>query len=104
MPRQLPVLACGLLAALFASPPSIAADAGHGKILAKRWCASCHVVEPDQHSATDQAPPFASIAGMSDFNDNKLAFLLLKPHPNMPRLSLSRTEAADLADYMRSLR
>ena len=44
-----------------------AADANNGKALAERWCSNCHVVNEGQKSATDQAPPFASIARMPDF-------------------------------------
>ena len=83
---------------------SSAADAVNGKDIAKRWCASCHLVERGQTSTTDQAPPFASIGKAPDFDQNKLAFLLLMPHPNMPSLSLNRAEIADLAGYIRSLK
>ncbi|QDP26184.1 cytochrome c [Bradyrhizobium cosmicum] len=93
--------ACFLLGIVM---PSFAADAVNGKDIATRWCASCHVVERGQTSATDQAPPFASIGKAPEFDQNKLAFLLLMPHPNMPSLSLNRAEIADLADYIRSLR
>lgn len=87
------------------APSAFAADAPNGKAIAERWCAACHVVERDQKSpAADQAPPFASIATTPDFSANKLAFLLLQPHPNMPKLVLSRQEAADLADYMLTLK
>jgi mono/diheme cytochrome c family protein len=81
-----------------------AADVNQGKALAKRWCASCHLVESGQTSATDQAPPFTYFATMPDFDQNKLAFLLLLPHPNMPNVSLNRAEISDLADYVRSLK
>jgi mono/diheme cytochrome c family protein len=81
-----------------------AADADNGKTLANRWCSSCHVVQRDQKLATDQAPPFASLAKMPDFNANRLASLLLKPHPNMPTLSLSRAEIADIAEYIATLK
>jgi mono/diheme cytochrome c family protein len=84
--------------------PVLAADAGNGKTLANRWCSSCHVVDHEQKLATDQAPPFASLASMPAFDANKLAFLLLKPHPNMPPLSLSRTEIADIAEYIATLK
>ena len=84
--------------------PSFAADPDHGKDIAKRWCASCHLVESGQTSATDQAPPFTYLARTPDFNADKLAFLLLRPHPNMPSVSLSRTEVADMADYILSLK
>jgi mono/diheme cytochrome c family protein len=94
-------MACWLLVIV---TPSLAADAVNGKDIAKRWCASCHVVERGQTSASDQAPPFAYIGKTPDFDQNRLAFLLLTPHPNMPTLSLNRAEVADLADYIRSLR
>jgi mono/diheme cytochrome c family protein len=84
--------------------PSTAADTDHGKEIATRWCASCHLIERGQTSATDQAPPFTYLAGTPGFDENKLAFLLLLPHPNMPNVSLNRAEAADLADYIRSLK
>jgi hypothetical protein len=40
----------------------------------------------------------------ADFDQNRLAFLLLMPHPNMPNMSLNRAEISDLADYIRSLK
>jgi mono/diheme cytochrome c family protein len=84
--------------------PVWAADAAHGKAVAERWCSGCHLVQHEQKIApTDQAPPFVTIAKTPDFDAGKLALLLLKPHPNMPRLSLSRTEVADLAEYIRAL-
>lgn len=83
--------------------PSFAADPDHGKDIAKRWCASCHVVERGQANTTE-APPFSSLATMPDFSANKLAFLLLRPHPNMPNVSLNRAEITDMADYILSLR
>jgi mono/diheme cytochrome c family protein len=95
------LVACSALAIL-AQP--VLADPQHGKDIAKRWCANCHVVETGQTSAIDQAPPFSQIATTPDFDQNKLALLLLKPHPNMPSLSLDRAEASDLADYIRSLK
>ena len=84
--------------------PSFAADSDQGKEIAKRWCASCHLVERGQTSATDQAPPFTYLAKMPNFDENKLAFLLLQPHPNMPNVSLNRAEVADMADYIRTLK
>ena len=85
-------------------PLALAADADNGKTLANRWCSSCHVVDHEQKLATDQAPPFAALARAPAFDANKLAFLLLKPHPNMPTLSLSRSEIADIAEYIATLK
>jgi CoA binding domain len=39
-----------------------------------------------------------------DFGASKLAILLLEPHPNMPKLALSRAEVADLAEYILTLK
>jgi mono/diheme cytochrome c family protein len=82
----------------------IAADVDHGADLAKRWCATCHVVDSDQRQASADVPPFAAIARKPDFSPEKLAFFLLDPHPKMPNFPLNRTEAADIAAYIASLR
>jgi mono/diheme cytochrome c family protein len=80
-----------------------AANIGRGEQLARQWCASCHVVAADQQQTTTEAPPFATIARRPDFDVNRLAFFLLEPHPKMPNMSLSRSEAADIAAYIASL-
>ena len=49
-------------------------------------------------------PPFAAIARKPDFTPEKVAFLLLDPHPKMPNFPLSGSEAADIAAYIGSLR
>jgi mono/diheme cytochrome c family protein len=84
--------------------PASAADPHNGKDIATRWCASCHLVEKGQSNATDQAPPFSFLARTPGFDQNKLAALLLMPHPNMPQVSLNRAKVADLADHIRSLK
>lgn len=81
-----------------------AADADHGAELAKRWCATCHVVDSGQKQASADVPPFAAIASKPDFNADKIASFLLEPHPKMPNFPLSRIEAADIAAYIGSLR
>jgi mono/diheme cytochrome c family protein len=77
-----------------------AADAGNGGTLAKRWCAACHVVASDQTRGSTQAPPFSATAKRRGFDAAKLALYLLLPHPKMPDMNLSRSEAADLAAYI----
>jgi len=82
----------------------LAADAVKGEVLAKRWCTSCHIVSTNQQQGTTQAPPFSAVASRSDFNETTIAYFLLTPHPRMPDMNLSRSEAADLAAYIKSQR
>ncbi len=77
-----------------------AADAANGEKLAHRWCASCHVVAADQRQGNTQASPFSAMAKIPGLNAEKIALFLLAPHPPMPDMSLSRSEAADLAVYI----
>ncbi len=97
----------GLLAAaasIIATLPGYAADPHHGLLLAKQWCAACHVVSSDQREANADAPPFATIARQPQFNVQALAYFLLDPHPKMPDLPLNRYEAGDIAAYIATLR
>jgi mono/diheme cytochrome c family protein len=92
-------------AGLAAASSAFAADPSNGRRLAHRWCEACHVVTPTQRrAATDQAPPFATIAKMPDFDAAKIALFLLDPHPKMPDMGLSRSGAVDLASYIATLK
>jgi len=106
MPGRVKHLRAGaIVAAIMANAPAMAADPHNGERLAHRWCEACHVVSPtQQRPASDQAPPFATIARMPDFDAAKIALFLLDPHPKMPDMNLTRTEAADLAAYIASLK
>ncbi|MFN3348767.1 c-type cytochrome [Pseudorhodoplanes sp.] len=75
-------------------------DPQKGAELAKRWCASCHLVAKDQTKAVDGIPSFAAIAQRGNIGAGRLAFLLLNPHPAMPAMTLTRNEARDLAAYI----
>jgi len=85
-------------------PTAFAADATHGAELAQRWCATCHLVANNQKQASADVPTFTMIARKTDFTPDKVAFFLLDPHPKMPNFPLSRSEAADIAAYIGSLR
>jgi len=91
---------CAVGLAISVTPVVARADPDDGEKLARRWCAGCHLVAPDQQRATTDAPPFATIARVPAFNREKLVFFLLAPHPKMPDMALSRSEATDLADYI----
>jgi hypothetical protein len=58
------------------------------------------VVASDQQRGSTQAPPFSAIAKKRGLDAAKLALYLLLPHPRMPDMNLSRSEAADLAAYI----
>lgn len=89
-----------ILAALAFPAPAVAADAANGEAMAKRWCAACHIVANDQRSGNTQAAPFSAIARKPNFDAAQLALFLMLPHPVMPSMTLSRSEAADLAAYI----
>jgi mono/diheme cytochrome c family protein len=96
---------CLVLAVALLPQPGNAANADNGSRIAHRWCEACHLVTPTQHRPTsDQAPPFATIAGRPGFTSAKIAQFLLDPHPKMPDMSLTRTEAADLGAFIGSLK
>ena len=84
--------------------PAFGADAMNGERLAIRWCGACHVVTSDQRQSVRDVIPFREIAKRPDFDAAKLALFLLNPHPVMPNMGLSRTEAADLATYIATLK
>jgi mono/diheme cytochrome c family protein len=89
---------------LVSTMPGNCADPEHGLALAKRWCASCHVVSPEQQRASADVPPFATIARSPNFDARHLAYFLLNPHPKMPDLPLSRAAADDIAAYIATLK
>jgi len=88
----------------FAGTAAIAAVANHGAELAQRWCATCHLVDASQKQASADVPTFAMIARKTNFTPEKVVLFLLDPHPKMPNFPLSRSEAADIAAYIDSLR
>ncbi len=92
-----------MLSAALPGATAAAADAAHGEQLAKRWCASCHVVASDQTRGADNAPAFATIAKTPGFSEDKITRFLMDPHPKMPDMQLGRGEAKDLAAYIASL-
>lgn len=85
---------------LVGAVPAYAADPSNGETLAKRWCTGCHVVSESQTKGTDIAPSFPAIASRPGFDEHKLAFFLLEPHPKMTNMALSRTDTGDLAAYI----
>ena len=55
------IFAFALLATL-SNSVAAPANPANGEQLAKRWCASCHIVSADQTRGADNVPSFAAIA------------------------------------------
>ena len=89
---------------LSGAPAAFAADAARGGELARRWCAVCHLVAPDQERVPTVAPPFGTIGKRPGFDLRALSQTMLAPHPQMPDRGLSRDEAEDIAAYIGTLR
>jgi mono/diheme cytochrome c family protein len=91
-----------LILLLAATPAFAAADPVQGKKIAMRWCASCHVVSPDQNRASADVPTFCDIAQRK--SGAQLKVFLIDPHPKMPDMSLTRGEIADIVEYIETLK
>lgn len=100
MRRSMPVIVGLALLAL----PAAAQDPSVGRSLAVRWCIACHVVEPNQRTATDNAPSFRSIAARPGTTAGSLDRYLSIGHTLMPDFSLSSRERDALVAYILSLR
>jgi mono/diheme cytochrome c family protein len=93
------VLALALLAS-----PAAAQDLSVGRSMATRWCMACHVVEPGQSRATDNAPSFRAIAVRPDTTAASLDRYISKGHTLMPDFLLNQQERDALVAYILSLR
>ena len=86
------------------APAGAAGDPQGGRQVSQRWCASCHVVAPEQTTGSADVPSFQAIARREDLTEALLTAFLSSSHPRMPDMSLSRREISDLVAYIRSLR
>ena len=82
-----------------------APSAEKGKELATRLCRGCHLVD----DAADQAdsrryPTFRSIATKPGQTSEGIAAVLIKPHPPMPDIQLTRMEIENIIAYLDALR
>ena len=73
--------------------------------IAKKWCAGCHVIGPEEgKTASDAAPSFYEIAQLKTTTVPALTAFLSTPHALMPDYSLTRQEIRDVSDYILSLK
>lgn len=75
-----------------------------GKTLAERVCSNCHLVSREQKQANVDVPSFQEIANKGGQTEGAImAHIVLPKHP-MPTIPLTKSELADLAAYIMSLR
>ncbi len=80
-------------------------DPAEGLLIARTWCANCHVVEPNPDRAVvGSVPTFAEIAGRPGVTASGLRGFLAEPHGRMPPLVLSRANIENAIAYILSLR
>jgi mono/diheme cytochrome c family protein len=112
VPRRLRVVAALTAAAAALSfgsacPQDLAGDIAHGREIAERMCASCHVVGRRQ-SFVDLdlplAPDFKAVADGPVTSYTALFVFLYSIHPSMPNIILSPEDANDVVAYIMSLR
>jgi len=93
-----------VLALALPALPAAGQDRSVGGQLAVRWCMACHVIEPGQRMATDNAPSFQAIAARPGTTADSLDRYLSTGHTLMPDFSLSSQERDALIAYILSLR
>ena len=74
-----------------------------GRLLADRWCRSCHVVNVEGEGGR-AGPAFPSIAARPEMTEKHIRDWLSTPHAKMPEfINLSENDLGDLATYIMSL-
>ena len=84
---------------------AVAQSSEIGRVMAERWCMSCHVVERTQDAGVaNGVPTFSAIAAKPTTTEDSLRGMLSQPHGRMPDFSLGRREQDALIGYILSLR
>ena len=88
-----------------AGPVTSVPDPVHGKEVAASLCSNCHLVgSGQQQQANADIPSFHEIANMQGQTAGAImAHIVLPKHP-MPTIPLTKSELADLAAYIMTLR
>jgi len=80
------------------------ADVEAGAAYAKKVCAPCHAVLPnEQISPLPQAPTFQSVATTPGMNELALSVFLQTSHPTMPNIILKPDDLRNVVAYIHSL-
>lgn len=79
-------------------------DPLHGRNLALRLCSNCHLVESGQQHAHADVLSFREIANKQGQTEGTIMAHIILPNHFMPQIPLTKSELADLAAYIKSLR
>ena len=108
--RAAPLLA---LVLVFAQAPSAAEARPHakegltsaqrGRLVAELRCAGCHAIDPGRESPRPRAPGFATREMRHTAGESRLRDLTRRGHYDMPPMTLTDAEVADLLAYIENL-
>lgn len=80
-------------------------DAEAGRQTAERLCTSCHVSDTSSsQSVPAGVPTLRAIANRPEQTAERVAGMLIDPHPPMPNTRVTREEINDVVAYLQSLR
>lgn len=101
--RRAVCLAAALFALCSTLSPAQAAEIGDpamGRMLADRWCASCHATTS---RGSDAAPSLPRLMRGRSADEDRLRGWLAAPHPPMRGIELSRQQTEDIIAWLRQL-
>lgn len=106
MAMGLAALLSGCAAGTGPKPVAAQADADQGRHFAAWACASCHAVGDGDRAKANSAPPFRELAANSSRLklQGSLDEIARRGHMEMPPISLSETQKAQLLAYFDQLR
>jgi mono/diheme cytochrome c family protein len=99
------VLSGFLMATMVMSVQAQSADVQNGRQLARKVCAECHAVLPEEkRSPNAGAPTFQELARTPGMTTMALSVAFSTPHAGMPMFQLTSEQAADIIAYILGLR
>jgi mono/diheme cytochrome c family protein len=105
--RVVSILAIPVLLATehaLAGPVTSEPDPFRGKALAQQLCSNCHLVDDRQQQINADIPSFNEVANKeAQTAGTIMAHIALPKHP-MPTIPLTRSELADIAAYILTMR
>lgn len=87
---------------ILASAAAQADDPENGHALARRWCVSCHQVDPDD-PARGVSDTLQMLANKNRFESRWLRAWLYEPHPHLEGVIFTRYQINDIIAYLKSI-